>query len=310
MRPQKNRIPPILPLKNDPSARFLPWLMAVISFLACVALAATLSLHHLSQRWQADLQHGMTIEIPSLGNITDADDPTLIGQADHMTRQAVIRRLQETAGIIAIHPVPIEEIRRIMTPWLADTSLLAGLQLPQLIDVKLDPNVTIQPEKLRQRLNDISPGISIQMHAHSLAGLTAPARLARTVAITVMIAAGLACLLVVGFAARAGLRAHESLIGLLHLLGASDHDIAWAFQRHILWHSLLGAGIGLALALGALQGVQQFFHADDRNQPWMASLGLLGMDWLLVSLTPVLLSGLALAAAWQIVQRTLDQDHL
>ena len=306
----KNQMPPLLPLHQDASARFLPWLMAVIAFFGSVALAATLSLNHLLHRLQADLQHSMTIEIPTLDMLDEHNAPVVSAQSDQMAREAVIRRLQETAGIIGIKPVPTAEIRQLIAPWLDDTNLLASLKLPQLIDVRLNREIAVDGEKLRQRLLDINPGITVQIHHQWLEGLTAQASLARAVAITVMVAAALACLITVGFAARTGLRSHETLIGLLHLLGVRDRDIAWEFQRHILWHSLFGAMMGLSLALAALQGVQYFFHGDTPNQPWIVSLCLHGIDWVLIGLTPLLLAVLALGAAWQIVHRTLDQDDL
>lgn len=289
--------PPLLPLATDPSARFLPWLMMVVTFLASIALAATLSLGHLSHHWQLDLAHGMTIAIPETypGSVSSADDR---GQ------EAVLKYLRETAGVISIHPVASEETRQLITPWLGNT--MDDLPMPRLIDIQVDPDVPLRADQLQKRLTSINPGITVEAHQTMTDDLTTPARLARIIALAVMISATALCVLVVCYAARAALRAQESLLSLLSIMGADDRVLLREFGTHLVVRTIPGAACGLALAAFGLHQINQAFIHPGSNFAWMTRLDLTTLDWLLIILVPIWLCAMAVSAGWYLVRRYLS----
>lgn len=306
---------PLVPLQHDPATRFLPSVMVVLSFLACLSLAATLLLSHLSARWQGQLSGGMTIALPSLSSKTETDQK-IATKADLLNQQAVIKRLKETAGILNITQVPEADLRAMMQPLLSDspkdrqssTETLVDIALPVMFDVRLDPAVPIDAHKLQKRLADIHPGIVIAPHQEMADTLTAPARLARWVSLGVIIAALLLCGLVIALVVQAGIRTHEPLLQMLSLMGASDQTLSHDFRSHIIRQTLPGALVGLGLAILALRGAYGMLRpSEDQLVHHIGHLlpGLYAGDWAMMGMMPLLLTGLAIMVTGRIVQKSL-----
>ena len=53
-----------VPLDRDASGPFLPWIVAVMVYLASLAVAAALLVHQVTERWEMSLADGLTIQVP------------------------------------------------------------------------------------------------------------------------------------------------------------------------------------------------------------------------------------------------------
>ena len=53
-----------IPLNRDSSVRFLPWIIALMVYLAGLALAGTLVLNAALQRWDRSLSGTLTVQLP------------------------------------------------------------------------------------------------------------------------------------------------------------------------------------------------------------------------------------------------------
>ncbi|MGH6990556.1 MAG: cell division protein FtsX, partial [Stellaceae bacterium] len=54
-----------IPFARDGSVRFLPWLIALMVYLAGLALSGTLAVDGALQRWNLSLTGTLTVEIPA-----------------------------------------------------------------------------------------------------------------------------------------------------------------------------------------------------------------------------------------------------
>ena len=54
-----------LPLHRDTTARFLPWIIGCMVYLAALALAGTMAADRLAQRWHNELAGTFSIQIPA-----------------------------------------------------------------------------------------------------------------------------------------------------------------------------------------------------------------------------------------------------
>ena len=61
-----------LPLNKDEGTNFLRLLIALMSFLAAVALAGNFALNSMTQRWSSGLENKLTIEIARTFNLAEA----------------------------------------------------------------------------------------------------------------------------------------------------------------------------------------------------------------------------------------------
>ncbi|MDQ1157776.1 cell division transport system permease protein [Sphingomonas sp. SORGH_AS 950] len=162
---------------------------------------------------------------------------------------AVLRRLPDVARAT---PVPQAELARMLQPWLGTDAEAAGLPVPALIDVDLTSDDSGAVARVGAAVTRASPAARVDAHATWLGPvgrlLDTAAWLAGAI-ILLMLGATTA---VVMLAARAGLEAHRGTIEVIHMLGATDRQVARLFQRRIALDAGIGAAVGGIAAAGAI----------------------------------------------------------
>src|SRR5690606_34611678 len=113
-----------LPLTSDPSARYLPWLIAFLVFLAGLALVGGLGANRLAARWDSGLAGKLTVQV-------------LPGSDEEETRTRVDLVLDLLAGSEGVASVEVLDRRRLgelLEPWLGSSAYEESLPLPVLVD--------------------------------------------------------------------------------------------------------------------------------------------------------------------------------
>jgi cell division transport system permease protein len=284
---------PTVPLDEDSSARFLPWLVAFMVFLACLALASVFVVERTAARWDSGLKGQLTVQIPA------PDDATL----RPARIEAVSQVLQATPGVRGISVLTPAEVARLVEPWLGEGAALAELPLPDLIAVTLDATAPPDLGRLQQALDAAVPGTRADDHQRWLANLLSLAASVQLGALIVVLLVGLAAVVTVIFVTRTGLEIHRQVIELLHLMGAQDSYIAREFQGHALKLGLRGGLFGFALAAAALFGLS--WLARQAELSLLPRLELAARDWALLALLPVAAALIAMWTARVTVLRTL-----
>jgi cell division transport system permease protein len=280
-----------LPLRGDDTGRFLPWVVAVMVFLATLSFAAALAVGAAASRWQHDLNGSATVQIADTG----------IGSLDARVA-AALDLLRHTPGIRRADAIAPEAAAALLEPWLGNAATLADLPMPRLIDVAFD-SYKVDTAALGRQLAAAVPGASFDDHRRWVEGLAAIAHSVVLVAIVVVVLVGGVATLSVVFAVRSGLAVHRDVIEVLHLIGARDDYIANNFARHALWTGLRGGVIGSVIALASLIGLA---HVGGDVAPGMLpDLRLDAVDWVMLALIPPLAALLAAAAARTTVLRAL-----
>jgi cell division transport system permease protein len=271
-----------LPLAGDASARFLPWIIGCMVYLAALALALALAAGNLAGRWHADLAGRFTVEVPAPA-AAEARDARLREIADLLAR---------SDGVTAVKPIDDAEKAALLEPWLAGSPLPEEIALPDLIVVEAEAAVDMA--KLASQLAGIDAGIRIDEHASWHGDLLAFSRSMTALAAIVVSLIALAAISTVIFVTRTGLAIHRRVIEIVHLVGAQDSYIARQFLFHALRLGLLGGTIGAALAAATWLGLQRWLGGDSGLLP---SLALFAGDWLAVAAVPVGLCIVAMATA-------------
>ena len=225
-----------LALEGDPAKRYLPWIIALMVYLATLAVAGAFALGATAARWQSGQSDRLTVQLPP--EAAAADDRV----------ELVLDMLRATPGIAAARRLERSELVGLLEPWLGKGNITADLPLPILIDVTVAPGARPDLDALGQRLGTAAPGATIDDHGRWMGRLAAAARTvqALALALTVLIAAAATATVVI--ATRASLAVHRETIELLHLIGAQDGFVARAFARRALGLGLKGGLIGLGLA--------------------------------------------------------------
>jgi cell division transport system permease protein len=284
--------------EDEPS--HLPWIVAIMAFIAGLALSVALALSGMASRWSADLTGVLTVEIAA----ESASDP----RSPDERLEAVLAVLRATPGIERATPVPNERLAAMIEPWLGKAAAAGELPLPRIIDVQLNvPSIDLAA--LAPQLAAAAADTTVDDHRRWLGGLLRFARNAVTLALALVVLVSLAASGTVAFATRAGLAAHHEAIELLHLMGAQDTYIARQFARLVLLRSALGAAGGIIVAVLVFYGLAlsaQTNIAVGTDAPAMLTGPLLGIpDFALLVLLPVAIIAVATVTAWWTVMRAL-----
>tara|TARA_A100001037_G_scaffold193282_1_gene172940 strand:+ start:816 stop:1700 length:885 start_codon:yes stop_codon:yes gene_type:complete len=287
-----------LPLSEDASTRFVPWIVGVLAYLVALALAATLILSNIAAEWSVGLEDTLTIQVPT------PDDATT-EQNDRRLLTAV-RVLLATPGIESARPIPLDEIAEMLEPWLGAGAYSDELPLPRVIDVKLMENTEVDIDTLSIALRKAVPGASVEDHVTWRNTLILLFRALEIVAIVIIFLIGTVALAAVLFTTRFILAVHHEIVELLHLIGAHDNYIADQFQKHAFRVALKGGFGGTACALATLFTI--FFLTRDLDASLLPNAGLKWWHWLVLAALPIAESYSAMLTARITIMRILKRS--
>ncbi len=265
-----------LPFSRDRSVRLVPWIIGLMSYLACLMLAGAMLLSELLDQWSGELSGTVTVQVLPL----DAEDSSSMeARVDKL-----VRILGRTEGIAEARAIPLPEVAGLLEPWLGGGAVLEELPLPRLIDVRLDIATLPSMESLRSVVDNADPGALLDDHGlwrDQMADLVGALEL---VALFVIALVGLATVGIVVFATRSGMAAHQDVIEVLHLIGAEDSYIARQFQNHALSQGLRGGIIGIALGAATLYGLE--YAAARIDSAMLPPVALQGWHWAALAALP------------------------
>ena len=269
----------------------MPWVIAVMMFLTVLAAAAGLGLAAAVQSVGADLAGRATVQIVE----ADADRREALSGA-------AARLLRKFPGVRAIEPVDPAALADQIRPWLGQDAASGDLPIPALIDVELTPGATrAKAQRLGRALAALSPNIRVEPHAAFLQPLGSLLTALGGLAAAIVLLMALATAAIVVLAARAAHDSHRGTIDVLHLMGATDVQIARLFQRRIGLDALFGGLLGFATALFViiLLGTRLTATGSDL----LAAISLPWTSWLILAALPV--GGVLLAtiaARWTVLR--------
>ena len=288
-----------LPLDGDGSGRFLPWIVALMVFLASLALAGALVVRDGVMRWDRGLTGTLTVELPAASSSRDD------GAID-----AALKVLRGTSGVTRADAFDAKRTAALLEPWLGADIAAADLPLPRLIDVQIEPRAGVDIEALGQRLAAAVPGARLDEHRQWLNRVLRTALAIEIVAGMIVILVGLAAVLAVIFATRTGLAVHHGIVEVLHLIGARDGYIARQFEWHALRLGLKGGVAGLMLAILTLIGIgaaaAQVGALEDAVRV-LPALSAPAIEWMLLLLLPIAAGLVAMLTARITVLRALKR---
>lgn len=270
----------------------MPWVIAIMMFLTVLAAAAGLGLGGAAASLGAGLGNRVTVQI-------------LEPNPDRREAEAsrAVDRLRALPEVEEVRRLPPEEMAELLEPWLGSGGLEGDLPIPAMIDARLIPGA--RADALRPAVTAAAPSARIDDNGQWLAPL------GRLISALKWLALGLVALMIgatgatVVLAARAALDTHRGTIEVLHLMGATDVQVARLFQRRIALDALFGGLVGFGAAALALILIGQRIGA--LGSDLLGSANLPATSWLALTLLPVLGVGLAMLVARATILRALGR---
>ncbi len=252
----------------------MPWVLAIMMFLTVLAAAAGLGLGNAAKSLDAEIGNRITVQI------VEANPDFREAQARIATAE-----LRKLAGILSVRRLGDEEMEALLEPWLGEGGLEADLPIPVMIDAELTPEAYGRLDVIRAAVREVAPSARVDDNAQWLAPL------AKLIDALELLAGGLVVLMVgataatVVLAARAALDTHRSTIEVLHLMGATDVQVARLFQRRIALDALFGGFVGLVAASLVLLVIGNRVGA--LGSELLGSAGLPLVSWLILIALPI-----------------------
>lgn len=226
---------PIIPA-NAASLRALTVTMAVMSYLACLAIGSLILVDRAVTSWTGGLSREMTVQVRQ---VQSADLAAEV--------QKALDILRDYPGVSQVELLDEGSSARLLEPWLGSRSL-EGLPLPRLIRVVTRDQSAIDTEALGERLSEVK-GVYLDTHRKWEAELTRMARALTILTYLILLLICVSAVAIVVFGTRAVLQANRQVVDLLHLVGARDSYIARQIDRRFFRTGMVSGFLGVALAL-------------------------------------------------------------
>jgi cell division transport system permease protein len=281
-----------LPGDDDGAGRFLPLIIALMVYLAALALAGMMALQGAIARWDSALAGTLTVQLPP-------------GAESEL--EATLALLRATPGVVRAEPLDQAANAALLQPWLGPGLAADELRLPRLIDLRIAPASGFDVAALAKRLAAVAPSARLDDNRSWLD------RLFDIVLAVELVAGGIVALVAgaavtsIVFATRTGLAIHHGTVEVLHLIGARDSFIAAQFQWPALRLGLRGGVIGLIPAFATLMVLRHAAAGTVLTDSVSAlpSLTLTPFDWAVLLLLPPAAGIIALTTARVTVLRAL-----
>src|SRR5262245_30195236 len=146
-----------LPLGGDGSARFLPWIIGCMVYLAALALAATMGADHLADRWRSDLSGTFSIQIPPNASMTATEREQLL--------KGVVDGVVKMPEVASVRLISDTEKQQLLEPWLGPNGLPEDVRLPDLVVVRLQSDAPAALEAIKASVAALAPEATFEDHA-------------------------------------------------------------------------------------------------------------------------------------------------
>ena len=227
--------------ENNSFARFVPFLVGFMIFLATIFIVGGKFVTNIGDRWSDGIDDSMIVQV--------VIDENLDREANQDTLNRTLMILNQTQGIKKAVLVNNDDTMDMLEPWLGSGIMTSELPIPNLIQVEKDNDYEINMDLLKDELQQISPNILIDDYAdwrekisnivsninnfiYSLIFLT----LASTALLVITLTRGL-------------MLVNTHTLNMLILMGATDkfimNDFVWGSVRLILKSSVMGFVFGV-----------------------------------------------------------------
>ncbi|MDK9697641.1 MAG: ABC transporter permease [Siculibacillus sp.] len=220
------------------AGRALVLVVAIMGFLACLAVGGLALVSEAARDWQLDVSREVTIQVKPVDGV--AMEPRL---------KRATEIAQSTPGVRSARLVGESEGEKLLEPWLGSGLDLASLPIPRLVVIDLADPAAADLTALKARISAEVHGASVDDHSIWAARLRTMAGTAVVAGVAVVVLMLTAMVLSVVFATRAAMAGNRDVIEVLHFVGAEDRFIAGEFQRHFLKLGLIGGAIGGVAAI-------------------------------------------------------------
>lgn len=285
---------PILP-RNSAADRPLLIVMAIMAFMASLALLLTSMSNRATSNWQSELKQSATVQI----YVTDGEGRT----------EAVAQAMTILSGVDGLNAEPVSDgdARDLIRPWIGDVDLPDDLPLPAMIAVEKQGSSAFNAAAIQDALE--AEGLSVDVDDHSAwAGRVARAakavRVGTSLVLILLLAGSVAA---TGFATQSAMAVHRKIVKVLMQVGAQDRYVARLFTQQFFIIGAIAGAIGIVGAFIFTFLVSLLFGGGSTSL--LPALKFSVSDLIFIGLIPLLFGVVSAIAAGLTSLQVLKADH-
>ncbi|MCV6548421.1 MAG: ABC transporter permease [Cohaesibacter sp.] len=260
---------PIVP-KGTIAGHALVLVIAIMSFLAALTVAAVTMISSATRDWQSDIGRGATIQIRQIDGI---DIESQIVKAINIARAS--------KGIEKATALSQSQSSALLEPWLGLDLAFDELPIPRLIELDISDPESVDFIALSTQLQTEVKGAILDNHRFWVERLRSMAETAILIGFTILCLVLAATILTVIFATRSAMAGNQETIAVLHFVGAGNRFIAAEFQQKFFILGLKGSlagGLIAMLTFFIMQLVLSNEAASAAADQMQALLGVIKLD--------------------------------
>ncbi len=294
MARHKRTISP-LPLASAHNNRHSLMIIAILVFVMTLVLGAIGSFEMRIAHMQKNIQNSFTIEIPHIGSIEE----------NNIITDKVLAYLSSIPEIDFVKKIDQDHLLSVTKPWLGHITQLDGIHIPIMIEAHVKESESIHFAKLLEYIHTFSQDANIEFHNQWEGLFTRIQHIINSTAYGLVACLAIAIVFVVMSLTRGLIFSQKDTVLTLRLLGATQGYIARQLDTHMLKICLIGALLGMVVAIPILFIIKHFIFSMGLTFPQHIDVEALAP----LAAIPVLLSVLTITATHLTISKTLNQIH-
>lgn len=245
---------------TDATRFYFPWMCLLMVFIGTLLCGGGLMTYNSIQSWHQDVAKSLTVQIDTYdkkGGFRNQEISSDIEKA--------LSILRTTPGVLGASVIDDNQMADLMAPWIGADINLDSLPLPKLIDVEIDVKNPPALEQLKSDLNSVVPYATMDSHRIWLADLIHLSHRIIQVVSFLLFLLIFTIVFTVAYTTRASLNVHESIISLVHMMGAKDIYITSKYASYNLKRAFLGGALGFIFAIPLLLLLMYCFKSTSQT---------------------------------------------
>lgn len=227
---------PDLPFRKDDTQRIIPYVVALMVYLASIFLIAGVHINAGLTGWSASHKSTLSVKI----KVANKEYEKTLDRTKNI--------LKEVEEIKELRIISKNRMQQVLKKWTGTNIHYVQLDLPIWIDVEFRRNKNITADVLQNMLEKELENVKVYDQSKWLGGSVHFMWNIKMFAFLMVLMILLVTIAVTGLAARIGLKLHQNIIDLLHSIGAEDDYIAKQFASNTFLITLRGTFIGVVFA--------------------------------------------------------------
>lgn len=278
---------------SDSTRFYFPWMCWLMVFIGTFILGSGMLVYNSLNNWQRGVSESLTVQIS-----TYDEEGRERGELVNQDVEKALSILRTTPGVTGASVLTDAQMNDLMAPWIGADVPVNSLPVPKLIDVAIDGDNAPFLEQLKADLSAHVPSATMDSHRIWLAELVQLSHHILKLIFFVIVLLVLTIAFTVAYTTHSTLKIHESVISLVHMMGAKDLFITNRYAWHNFKYALTGGILGTLCALPLLWLIILFFQkASDTVFQTQFSL----TQWEILIALPISVALLAFATTFKTV---------